>query len=108
MRWRRVKEIGREIGMRKRRRGRTRWEKEAPKGKVKDVGVVEIHRTFKGIVPKERVKQIGREAEVKDIRKEMRPKAHGAKEMRKAREMWMRVPVKRARAKERRKARAAW
>ena len=60
-----------------------RWEKEAPKGKVKYAGIVETRRISKGTVPKGKVKVIGKEVEARDTRKEMRLKARGAKEKRK-------------------------
>ena len=59
--------------MRRRILGRMRWEKVAPKEKERVrqvVGTAETRHTCKGIVPKEKAKEVGKEVRAKDIPKE--------------------------------------
>ena len=52
-----------------------RWEKVAPKEKERvrqDVGTAETRHTSKGIAQKEKEKETGKEAEAKDILKEVK------------------------------------
>ena len=75
MRWRRIRRHGGEVGMRRRHLGQMQWEKAAPKEKGKarkDVGIVETHRTSKETAQREKEKETGKEAEVKDIPKEVK------------------------------------
>ena len=74
MRWRRTRRLGGGVGMNRRIPGRIRWERVARKGKEKarkDVGTAETRRTSKGIVPKEKAKEVGKEVLAKDIPKEV-------------------------------------
>ena len=73
MRWRRLRRLGGGIGMRRKILGRMRWVKVAQKEREKvrqGVGIVEIHHTSKGIVRKEKEKDIEKEEEAKDTPKE--------------------------------------
>ena len=59
--------------MRRKTLGRMRWVKVVHKEREKvrqGVGIVEIHHTSKGIVRKEKEKEIGKEEEAKDTPKE--------------------------------------